>query len=218
MPITDLRNWIDATGEIVEQTYNGYFGGGDDDVVEDAKGCYNALGGLHGYPDGYDFVDATIRGEDVPEPSFHGFERDSECDGIVDGAISNEITIPSLSNPWVAAGEIIFTPSVANEGEDEFIAVQRGAAGWYQDGYDAAYQEGSIDAFDANLEARFEPRQSLPEPAWMPPIDSPAAALGYEPDTPAHDSYSAWESGAESGAATDASGSSSPDSSVSSSE
>ena len=182
--VSDPLEMADKTADIIEQVHNDYLASGAV-TPDEIRDCYNELGGAQGYDAGYAYVDNNLNGVVTPEPAQPTiYDVAPLCEGIV--VPDNGFFIPSFTNPFLAAVEVALTPTELAPG----TVFTDGADQVYSDAYQGGLQTGSVDAFDANLNDRFqpsiEPTPIVPEPA----LTTPEAALDYTPP-----SYSDHNSG-----------------------
>lgn len=163
MPRSLLENIFDKaekTADVVEDINREYLNPSDTEAkIED---CYNDVGQSHGYQDGHSFTDHHINGIAIEAPQPSASDALQDCDNASDQPSGVGFFIPSLSNPILAGLEVALTPTPLADATPPFVSPAEEAR--YVDGYQTGFQAGSIDAFDTNLESRFQPTFDTPSP------------------------------------------------------
>lgn len=197
-----IKQIVDGTVEAVEETINDYFS--PPPPSAEPADCVNDVGAFNGALDGRSSFSSPLPG--AFDPSAHSLDgyHDAYAACYEPVAAANApFDIPSFDHPVLTALEVTLTPSETNLPEVSYFLErgrQEAAESVYQDAYQSGYVNAGIEAFDAKIEERFQPRYDEPPQAAVPvPTDTPAAALDYNPVADSFGSGPNWSSGSDIG-------------------
>lgn len=179
---------VDWAGDITEFAINSALG--QSQPTQTVEDCYNEVGGARGYADGFATVDFGINGVAGPIAAPSPWDAIPACDAFGKPPADDGINIPSLTNPVWAALEVALTPTTLGDATPPSVSPTESGA--YSSGYDAGFQSGALDAFNSNLDARFESSFQPPEPHFQPAITDPVSALDYTPPSPSSSNDANW--------------------------
>lgn len=186
----------DSISDISIDLMNEQSQGEIDSHNQEIRDCYNDLGHVTGFYDGYYELEAKMNGtfvEPADYSSGYNTALDS-CGNLLPLPEQIEIPIPIFKSPVLLALEVMFTPTELADGtiKDTIDVRAQDYQNSYADGHDA----GMSRSFDDRLEERFTPDFSDPVVIYPASYDSPTAAPAYGvPDSGSFDSGSSWSSG-----------------------